>query len=201
VRSRNLPWTKEDNERWATIDREVAGPGRAGCVQLTPNSLDCLPLEQFSDVSLPGSLPVDGRPLSRGTCVLLYAKTINSLAGKEAERLLSGRFTEISSSSDMLKATFLASYFPEPASFLGHARRDAASILAARRHQVEAVAEALIEDKTLDRADIDDVLSEFSPALRVERARRRQWAAMAATAEQFRMMTGGLVRLDGVCAT
>jgi hypothetical protein len=53
-----------------------------------------------------------------------------------------------------------------------------------------AIADALITQKTLDGAEIAAVL-----AGRHDVFWRKQWMAMAAGAEQFNAMTGGLKRL------
>jgi hypothetical protein len=76
---------------------------------------------------------------------------------------------------------------------LDFAKADAARILAARKHQVEAVAAALIEGKTLDGAEIEAIISEsvLSPA----RKARRRWDAMAVNAALFTASHGGLKRL------
>jgi hypothetical protein len=89
--------------------------------------------------------------------------------------------------NDLRAEKYLASLFANQAAFLDCARADAEQILTVSRHQVEAVAEALLEHKTLCGAEIDDILSEsLTPALRAERARRRRWtAAMAASAGAF----------------
>jgi hypothetical protein len=64
------------------------------------------------------------------------------VAGKEAELLLlPGRSSSaLTSTGDVRWAEHLASFSAEPAEFLNLARADAARILAARRHQVEAIA-------------------------------------------------------------
>jgi ATP-dependent Zn protease len=157
----------------------VAEQERAGCVWLTPNNIDCKPLREFSDARF-GRPSIDGRQLSHTTGVLVYARTVNMLAGAAAERLI---FSDqaCGDQNDLRAAMFYASMFADPAAFMANARADAERILAARRSQVEAVAAALIERKTLDGAEIDDVLS-LTPAQRLERARRRRWAATVASA-------------------
>jgi hypothetical protein len=132
----------------ATIDPAIAGPERAGFVEGMPNVYSCKPLRSFSGVplrSLTGS--IDGRALSRQTCVILYARTVVKATGMAAERLF---FPDRSPSvmvaaSDLRAEKYLASLFSDPAAFLDHARADAARIMIARRHQVEAVAAALVE--------------------------------------------------------
>jgi hypothetical protein len=122
--------------------------------------------------------------LLRHTCIVLYAHTVVTVAGTEAEiLLLPDRPSMIGNDSDVEKATFLSGFFPRPAAVLEHARADAANILAARR-QVEAIARALLGMKTMSGAEIDDVLS-VTPALRAERARRRRWAATVESAGKF----------------
>jgi hypothetical protein len=104
----------------ATIDPEVAGPGNSGAVWGMPDDYDCKPLLEFSDVSLRelrGSL-LDGRPLSRRTCVLIYAMTIEFVAGTEAERLLlPDRYPGVGATDDMKTATYFSSLFTDPAAF------------------------------------------------------------------------------------
>ena len=155
-----------------------------------PNNYACKPLEEFSDISfreLTGS--INGRALSRRTCVIIYARTIAAMAGTEAERLLlpDRPPPQTGNTGDMKAATHYTGFFTNnPAAILDKATSDAARILAARRHQVEAVARALLEQKTLSGAEIDDVLSEsVTPAMRAERSRRRNWSATVERAGAF----------------
>jgi hypothetical protein len=186
----------------ATIDRAAAGFGRSGCIWLTRNSYACKPLEAFSDISLhelmqPPLAKIEGQALSKGTCILLYAKIINLMAGKEAERLLFDQPPEhVRSSSDMRTAAFLVNCIagtPKAAlALLDFARNDASRILTARKHQAEAVAAALVQYRTLDAEQIEAVLAERPGVFR-----RKQWTAMVASAELFKTMTdGGLKRLN-----
>lgn len=191
----------------ATIDPKVAGPGRGGCVWQTPNNHDCKPLKEFSDAPLfelarpcADDFTAEESRFAAKLIVRFYARTVTALAGTQAELLFYPDRTPMIATTDVQEAQrfsdLVTSTPEESAMLLDHSRTDAARILAARRRQVEAIAGALIERKTLDAADIDDVLSESStPALRTERARRRRWAAMAVSVEQFKTMTGGgLVR-------
>jgi hypothetical protein len=93
----------------------------------------------------------------------------------------------ITAASDLRAEKYISILFSDPAAFLDNARADAVKILTARRHQVEAVAAALIEHKTLDGAEIDDVFS-VTPALRAERTRRGRWAAAVENASAFGMV-------------
>jgi ATP-dependent Zn protease len=166
----------------ATIDPEVAGPGAAGCVWLTPDNLDCKPLREFSDASLDRP-SLDGRLLSSTAGALVYAKTINLFAGAAAERLIFSDQTD-GDQNDVRAATFYANLFPDPETFLTRALVDAERILSVNRRQVEAVAAALLERKTLDAEEIEDVIS-LTPAMIAERARRRRWAVMTVNAGSF----------------
>jgi hypothetical protein len=185
----------------ATIDPVVARAGRAGCVFGTPDNYDCRPLQEFSAFPLrelmPEPLIIDGHTISAATCVHCYARTIACLAGTEAERLLFPNRTPMAAGSDIKKATGLASIFARAATaaFLNFAIIDAARILAANKHQIEAIAAALLECKTLDGAEIDDILAGMTLAQMAERARRKQMAAMTAGAALFTASHGGLQML------
>jgi hypothetical protein len=72
------------------------------------------------------------------------------------------------------------------------ARIDAARIVAANIHQMESIAAALIEHKTLDGAEIDQILAGMTPAQRAEKLRRKKWTDTIAGAEAFRLAHGGL---------
>jgi hypothetical protein len=166
----------------ATIDRETCPAGATGCVWLTPDNVDCRPLLDFSDVSLDRP-SLDGRLLSSTTGALVYAKTINMFAGAAAERLIFSDQTD-GDQNDVRAATFYAGLFPDPETFMTSARADASRILMVKRPQVEAVAAALLERKTLSAEEIEDVIS-LTPAMIAERARRRRWAVITVNAGSF----------------
>jgi hypothetical protein len=186
----------------ATIDPEVAGAGRAGCVFGTPDNFNSKQLWEFSDHTLgelmPDPLIIDSYRISAATCFHCYARTIACLAGTEAERILFPERTPMDAGSDIKAATGFATVFAHKATaaWLTFARADAAKILAARKHQVEAVADVLIECKTLDGAEIDNILAGMSLAQMVERARRKQMATMTANAALFTASHGGMTRLN-----
>jgi hypothetical protein len=181
-----------------TIDREVArsktaSENTAGCVWGLPDNYACNPLEAFSDVPLH---ELAGEEFSFATCVFCYARTISFLAGREAERIFFDQPPDSYSGSDVQAAAFLVTTITNTRKaalvLLDHARIDAARILAARKHQVEIIAAALLEQKTLDGQEIDAILSGRPDALR-----RKRWTATAASAELFKTMTdGGLKRLN-----
>jgi hypothetical protein len=178
------------------VDRvwvEETGSGRVQLRQV----FACKPLEEFSDVSLhdlrcPPLPKLEGQVLSRETCILLFAKIINMLAGQEAERLFPCQ-SFMNASSDIKAATFMAGLVTgNPAALLDLARIDAARIVAANIHQIESIAAALIEHKTLDGAEIDQILAGMTPAQRAEKLRRKTWTDTIAGAEAFRLAHGGL---------
>jgi hypothetical protein len=173
-----------------TIDREITAPGTAGAVWSTPDDLTCKPLKEFSDITLdeltrPPRAILEGQPLSQATCVLLYAKMIALLAGKEA----APDQPAANSSGDIRKAAFYSNCIagtPKAAlALIDRARADAKRILIARKHQVEVVAVALIARGTLDGSEIADILAGVPPAQMAERQRRKDWAAMTERAASF----------------
>jgi hypothetical protein len=165
----------------ATIDPTKAPPGAAGCVFMTPGDYSCGQLETFSEFSLHElrcePLPkIDGQPLGDMTSVLLYAKIISLVAPNDGDH-------------DMLAATIISTLITaKPAALLDMARADAASILAARKHQVEAISDALIACRTLDGAEIAAILSGRSDALQ-----RKRWDATVASAALFTDLNGGFL--------
>ena len=169
-----------------------AGPGYAGRVMLTPDNIDCRQLHEFSsDITLheltkPPRTILEGQPLSAGTCVLLYARMIMALAGKEADRFFK-RPETMYPRADMETAAYyslcIAGTHEAALALIDRARLDAKRILVANKHPVETVAAALIEHKTLDAGQIAAILSGRP-------IRRKQWTA--AGAELFLAMTGGL---------
>jgi hypothetical protein len=80
-----------------------------------------------------------------------------------------------------------------PQRFSNSQRTEAAVILAANKHQVEAIAEALLEQKTLDGAEIEAIISGRPDVLH-----KKQWAASIANAELFGRTFGALSKLNGL---
>jgi hypothetical protein len=188
-----------------TIDYVTIIPakGYRGYVRLAPEQYTCKPLREFSDNTLhelrrPPLPKIEGQALRRDTCILLYAYIINRLAGSEAERLFFPYqpTPPMNASNDIKAATYMAGCVTgKPAALLDLARNDAAKMLAVRKHQIEAVADALMIERTLTGAAIDEILAGVSPAMRAERARRKEWAAITAGAEAFRLAHGTLQML------
>jgi hypothetical protein len=180
----------------ASCDPVAAGPGRNGCIWLTPNDYTCKPLWKFSSFMLHElrQVPlakIEGKPLSVVTFVFFYAKTICLMAGKEAERLLFDQVpANLWSSSDMRGAAFLASTITgthkAALTLIDRARADAKRILVANRTSVESLAAALLKEGTLDAEQIEAVISGRHDVLQ-----RKQWSMTAAGAAQFMAMTGG----------
>src|ERR1700730_11417537 len=161
-----------------TIDRDIAGPGRKGCVW-SPDSREASSPEAY------------------------FAQRVVELAGgMAAERLLWPDRPPKFARSDTRKAIGFASRMCDRsrksvAALLESARTEAARILAAHRAALEAVTLALLERQTLDGAEIDQIIleAELSPAMRVEKLRREQMKEMMAGAEAFRIVHGGLQML------
>jgi hypothetical protein len=177
----------------ATIDPEIAGPGNAGAVWSPNLNIDSKPLHEFSDITLheltkPPRAQLEGQPLSDGSCVLVYGRMIAALAGKEADRLFDRpSMPRTDMRIAVYFATCIAGTHEAALALIDRARADAKRILIVKKNQVEIVAAALLEYRTLDSEQIAAVL-----AGRPDAIRRKQWTAMAAGAEQFRAMTGGL---------
>jgi len=68
--------------------------------------------------------------------------------------------------------------------------------VAARKLQIEAIADALILERTLTGAAIDDVLAGMSPALRAERIRRKKMVTMTTNATLSAAAHGEMTRLN-----
>jgi hypothetical protein len=181
--------------RLATIDPEVAGEGRAGCVFGTPDDYACKELQEFSDAPLFELVPpcaddftTDELSFVAELRVKMYARIIQALAGTAAERLFFPDVTPMVATTDVQQAAALAkliaSDLKAAAALLDFARKDSARIVAAHRDQIAALADALIIERTLNGAAIDDILAGVSPAMRAERARRKEWAAMVANVER-----------------
>jgi hypothetical protein len=176
----------------ATIDPKVAGPERAGCVWLIPDD-HCKFLKEFSDAPLfelvrpcADDFTAEERRSAARLVVRLYARTVTLLAGTQAELLFYPDREPRIATTDVREAERFAVLVAgsSSASLLDDARADAERILASNKHQVEAVAAALLERKTLDAEEIGDVLS-LTPAQSSERARKRRWAATVASAAAF----------------
>jgi hypothetical protein len=180
----------------ATIDPEKAGPGKAGCVwNHLGNPDEVRPLKEFSDAPLFELVPpcaddftADEITAAAKLRITLYAQTIQALAGVEGARLLFPDRTPSASATDMQQAVahakLIASDLKAALALLDFARVDAARILTVRRRQLEAVSTALFEHKTLDGAEIADILAGRS-------LQRKRWDAMAESAALFMTMTGG----------
>jgi ATP-dependent Zn protease len=161
-----------------TIDPDVAGPGLNGCVW-SPNSREATSPEDYA------------------------AQRLTELAGGvEAERLLWPNRAPKFARSDTRKAVSFANQVCDGsrksvAALLEFATIEARRILAVHKAALEAVALALLERQTLDGTEIDQIIleAELSPALRVEKLRRKQMAEMTAAAEAFCTAHGGLTSL------
>jgi hypothetical protein len=130
------------------------------------------------------------QPLRRDTSVHLFARCIVALAGPEQ------LFDSSGQTDRQIAAYFAGIVSSKPAAFLNYARIDAERILSVNKPQIEAIAAALLECKTLDGAEIDEILSGMSLAQMAERARRKQWNDVAAGAALFTAAHGGLKMLQ-----
>jgi hypothetical protein len=110
----------------------------------------------------------------------MYARAIMFLAGGES-RIFVGRDHSDGDRNDIRAAEFCACWVSsDPRSFLRMARTDAGRILRTRRHQVELLANALLEFGSLDAEQIKAAMSGVPDALR-----RRQWNSSAVNAASF----------------
>lgn len=180
-----------------TIDPEIAGPNFFGRTW-GPNSRDCKLLEQFSDIPLcelvRPHLPQPGEDLSIAAelYTTIYARTVELMAGTEAERQLFPDHAPMNAATDMLQATAHANLVatgPEAAAaFIDFAKKEAAARLSANRMALEMLAEELFARKTLTGVELDQIIADsIAPeALKLERKRRKEWAARVASADTFK---------------
>jgi hypothetical protein len=180
----------------ATVDPAIAGPGLAGRAW-GPHARDCKLLAEMSDVPLCEQvrplMPTIGedKTIAAEVYAAAHARTVELLAGIEAERLSFDQ-TPGPATYDMQQAqafaNLVASTSKSAAAFLDFARCEASEILAAHKASVEAIAAALIERKTLNGVEIDEIISvaEARDALIAENAWRREWRNIATRAAAFK---------------
>jgi hypothetical protein len=169
----------------------------AGSLVLTPNNIFCKRLHEFSSFALhdircpPLPKIVDGKqPLGAETAVLIFAKAVVLLAGTQGEKLFHPhRDAHGRDRGDMLAAKILAcNVSANPKAFLDCATADAARIVIENRHHIERLAAALIEHRTLDAADIADIVTGRNVF------KRKLWGRVIESATLFKLNHGGLER-------
>lgn len=175
----------------ATIDPAVAPEDMAGLVRLADRSSSS-PLHELSAFALHNivsTAPILDSEIIRAA-TYCYARTVVTVAATSAERLFYPEHEPMEAGGDDDAAIDVANRMSNrPVHFLWCARRDAKRIVKSNRHQIEILAEALLEYQTLSGAEIEAVLSG-----RFNR-RKQQWAATIASANLFEISHGGLQRL------
>jgi hypothetical protein len=178
----------------ATVDPAIAGPGLAGRAW-GPHARNCKLLAEMSDVPLCEQvrplMPTCGEDKTAAAEIYAaaHARTVELLAGVEAERLFNQ--TPGPATYDMQQAqafaNLVASTSKSAAAFLDFARCEAAEVLAGHRTSVEAIAAALVERKTLNGVEIDQIIhaAEARDALIAEQVRRERWRQCASNANMF----------------
>jgi hypothetical protein len=128
--------------------------------------------------------------------VQTHARVIELLAGTEAERQLFTAAPPLEAPHDIAEARAHAALVCcSPAAvevFLTYAEIEASELIRLHRHLVQAVADALIERRTLDGTEIDIIISDASAreALRIERERRAALSRAVANAGAFSSLRG-----------
>ena len=115
------------------------------------------------------------------------ARVIEITSGIEGEKIAGFTPIDPEDSSDMELARIYAGSIAAPAAveaFIAYCRIEAAALLRAHWHCVQAVAECLEEAKTLTGAEVSETIAEAAGAraFQEERARRRRWAETIARA-------------------
>jgi hypothetical protein len=122
-----------------------------------------------------------------------HGRCVELLAGTEAERLLIPDKPPLDAIHDQQEAgAFAGIICRTPAAiddFLAYARREAASLIEAHRSAVLALADRLVEKRTLN-AEIDEIIASAVAAdeLNRERARRAEWMAIIENARRFKVL-------------
>jgi len=129
---------------------------------------------------------IDGKVLV-GAAVLMYARAIMLVAGGES-RMFVGHDHSDGDRNDIRAAEFCACWVSsDPSVFEDGPRR--CWQLHERKHQVEALAAALLQEGSLDAAEIAAILSG-----RPDVTRRSRWNANIVNAESFSRTFGTLTR-------
>jgi hypothetical protein len=122
----------------------------------------------------------------------VHAHTVIVVAGTASEKLFLPEQAPMFALSDMQSANEQASMvcrgsFKVIDAFVDFAKLEAAEILAEHKTAVQAVADALIEKKTLNPKQIDACIAvaEAKDALEIEHARRAAWREMEKNAAAF----------------
>ena len=138
-------------------------------------------------------MPAFGEPRDDIAVELIqtHARVIELLAGTEAERLLYPDEPPLNAPHDVAEARAHAALIccshAAGDAFLNYARVEAAELIRLHRHLVQAIADALIERRTLNGAAIDIIIADTSAreALRIERERRAAWSRSIEYAATF----------------
>jgi hypothetical protein len=141
--------------------------------------------------ALSSLMPAFGEPRDDIAVELVqtHARVIELLAGTEAERELYPA-PPLDAPHDVAEAkahAILICCSAAVEAFIAYARVEAAELIREHRHLVQAIADALIERRTLDGTEIDVIVVDASAreALRVERERRTTSKQAATTAAIF----------------
>jgi hypothetical protein len=123
-----------------------------------------------------------------------HFRIVELMAGTEAERILHIADPPLDAINDRQQAWAFANIVccsNSPSAieqFLSFARAEAAALIAAHRSVVLAIAEALLEKRTLSSgAEIDQIIADAltSAALAAERKRRADWSLVVTNARTF----------------
>jgi hypothetical protein len=183
----------------AALATKLAGQAAGGLCWGPGKGLVKLEHEKFSDTAMHDRLR-DYAPLTRkekNVAGLVYVdvhqRVVECAAGTAAEELFCDQVPPVHAASDIRDAMAEASWLCGASSrainaFLDFGKIQAAEILSAHKGAVTAIAEALIEKKTLNAKQVDRCIAvgEAQDALATERLRRRQWSDVIAGAEAFK---------------
>jgi hypothetical protein len=182
----------------AALATELAGQSAGGLCWGPGKGLVKLEHEKFSDTPLHDRMR-DYAPLTRkekNVAALVYAdvhrRVVECAAGTAAEELFCDQAPWYAASDNidaMAEASWLCGRsFKSIDAFLAFGKIQAAEILLAHKGAVTAIAEALIEKRTLNAKQVDACIAigEAEDALAAEHLRRRQWAEIIAGAESFK---------------
>jgi ATP-dependent Zn protease len=118
--------------------------------------------------------------------------TIELVAGRVGERVFFPDREPLPAESDFIEATAFASVISSSLSsasaLVSFAEAEAEALIRAHMGVVEAIADAMAEQGTLDGEQVDQIISDAVAAgmLAAERKRRREMQARAERAEKFK---------------
>jgi len=138
-------------------------------------------------------MPCDGDPRDDTAEIYqhVFTRAVELTAGSEAEKLHFGEAWEASDDRKQERqlAQVIFSTSQSADAFIAACALEARAILHRHADVIEALAAALVEHRTLDGAQIDDIISSTVVArqLAQERERRRIWQKIEASASNFKV--------------